>query len=287
MKISIGTAQFGKKYGISNKNGKTKKSEIDKILKIAKQQDINSIDTAQNYLNVENTIGSYNLNDFKISTKISEIDKENIKTNKDYIYNKIIQSIHNLKIKKIDTIFLHNTNDLLSRNGDKYFEDLIRSKKNKLVNKIGITVYSIKEINEIISNFDIDVVQCPFNIFDNRLVESGMYNVLVEKKIEIEVRSIFLQGLLLMNAENIPLQFQSFKKIFKLWFEFLENNQISQLGACINFVKKFKKIKRVIIGVENSSQFVEIIKSFNKNDYIDFPKMSSNQIKLINPNLWK
>ena len=287
MKISIGTAQFGKKYGISNKNGKTRKSEIDKILKIAKQQDINSIDTAQNYLNVENTIASYNLNDFKISTKISEIDSENIKTNKHYIYNKIIQSIQNLKIKKIDTIFLHNTNDLLSRNGNKYFEDLVRSKKNKLVNKIGITVYSIKEINEIISNFDIDVVQCPFNIFDNRLVESGMYNALVEKKIEIEVRSIFLQGLLLMNAKNIPLQFQSFKKIFKLWFEFLENNQISQLDACINFVKKFKKIKRVIIGVENSNQFVEIIKSFNNNNYIDFPKMSSNQIKLINPNLWK
>ena len=114
-----------------------------------------------------------------------------------------------------------------------------------------------------------------------------MYNALVEKKIEIEVRSIFLQGLLLMNAKNIPSQFQSFKRIFKLWFEFLENNQISQLDACINFVKKFKKIKRVIIGVENSNQFVEIIKSFNKNNYIDFPKMSSNQIKLINPNLWK
>ena len=113
-----------------------------------------------------------------------------------------------------------------------------------------------------------------------------MYNQLVNKKIEIEVRSIFLQGLLLMNADKIPLQFQSFQKLFKLWFEFLKKNQICQLDACINFVKKYKKIKRIIIGVENSNQFLEIIKSFNKNNYIDFPKMSSNQIKLINPNLW-
>ncbi len=286
MKISIGTAQFGKKYGISNISGKTKKSEIGKILKIAKQRNINLIDTAQNYLNVENRLASYHLNDFKISTKISDINRVNIETNKHFIYNKIIHSLQNLKIKKIDTIFLHNTNDLLSKNGDKYFEDLIKSKKNNLVNKIGITVYSTKEINEIISNFDIDVVQCPFNIFDNRLVETGMYNQLVNKKIEIEVRSIFLQGLLLMNADKIPLQFQSFQKLFKLWFEFLKKNQICQLDACINFVKKYKKIKRIIIGVENSNQFLEIIKSFNKNNYIDFPKMSSNQIKLINPNLW-
>ena len=81
----------------------------------------------------------------------------------------MIQSLQDLRIKKIDTIFLHNTNDLLSKKGNKYFDDLVRLKKNKLVNKIGITVYSIEEISEIISNFDIDVVQCPFNIFDNIL----------------------------------------------------------------------------------------------------------------------
>ena len=286
MRISIGTAQFGKKYGISNISGKTKKTEISKILKIAKQNHIKSIDTAQNYLNVENILGTYNLSDFKISTKISEIKNVKMAINNDFIHNKIILSLQNLRIKKIDTIFLHNTNDLLSRKGDKYFEDLIRLKKNKLVNKIGITVYSIKEISEIIRNFDIDVVQFPFNIFDNRLVESGMYNDLVKKKIEIEVRSIFLQGLLLMSAEKIPSQFQRFQNQFKLWFEFLKENQISQLDACINFIKRFKKIKRVIIGVENSKQFLDIIKSFNKNLYIDFPKMSINQTKLINPHLW-
>ena len=286
MRISIGTAQFGKKYGISNISGKTKKSEISKILQIAKQNNISLIDTAQNYLNVENILGSYNLNDFKISTKISEIENMKMEINNDFIYKKMIQSLQDLRIKKIDTIFLHNTNDLLSKKGNKYFDDLVRLKKNKLVNKIGITVYSIEEISEIISNFDIDVVQCPFNIFDNRLVESGMYNKLVKKKIEIEVRSIFLQGLLLMSAEKIPSQFQHFQNQFKLWFEFLKENQISQLDACINFIKRFKKIKRVIIGVENSKQFLDIIKSFNKNLYIDFPKMSINQTKLINPHLW-
>ena len=286
MRISIGTAQFGKKYGISNISGKTKKSEISKILQIAKQNNISLIDTAQNYLNVENILGSYNLNDFKISTKISEIENVKMEINNDFIYKKMIQSLQDLRIKKIDTIFLHNTNDLLSKKGDKYFDDLVRLKKNKLVNKIGITVYSIEEISEIISNFDIDVVQCPFNIFDNRLVESGMYNKLVKKKIEIEVRSIFLQGLLLMSAEKIPSQFQYFQNQFKLWFDFLKENQISQLDACINFIKRFKKIKRVIIGVENSKQFLDIIKSFNKNLYIDFPKMSINQTKLINPHLW-
>ena len=49
--------------------------------------------------------------------------------NNDFIYKKMIQSLQDLRIKKIDTIFLHNTNDLLSKKGDKYFDDLVRLKK--------------------------------------------------------------------------------------------------------------------------------------------------------------
>ena len=64
-KITIGSAQFGSNYGISNLNGELNSSEIHKILKYAYSIGINTIDTAHLYGKSEFKIGKY-LNEFKI-----------------------------------------------------------------------------------------------------------------------------------------------------------------------------------------------------------------------------
>ena len=46
------------------------------------------------------------------------------------------------------------------------------------------------------SNYNLDVIQCPFNILDKRILTSGWYDKLKNKEKEIHIRSIFLQGLL-------------------------------------------------------------------------------------------
>ena len=62
LKFCLGTAQFGSKYGISNKKGKTKINEINKILAICKKNNILSIDTSTEYRNVEKILGTYKKN---------------------------------------------------------------------------------------------------------------------------------------------------------------------------------------------------------------------------------
>ena len=41
------------------------------------------------------------------------------------------------------------------------------------------------------------MIQCPFNVFDQRLISSGAYKRMKARGIKVHVRSIFLQGLLL------------------------------------------------------------------------------------------
>ena len=71
MRISLGTAQFGLDYGISNKSGKIEPKEVDKILSFAKKNGIKSIDTAQAYGESETVLGKYDIN--KLSSIISFI----------------------------------------------------------------------------------------------------------------------------------------------------------------------------------------------------------------------
>ena len=70
MKISLGSAQWGLKYGINNIQGIPSDNELKKILNVANINGIKMLDTAQSYGNSELRIGRYNENRFKIVTKI-------------------------------------------------------------------------------------------------------------------------------------------------------------------------------------------------------------------------
>ncbi|MEC4621918.1 hypothetical protein VST04_27895, partial [Bacillus paranthracis] len=63
--------------------------------------------------------------------------------------------------------------------------------------KVGLSLYSPKQINEKVLNFA-DLIQLPANIFDQRFKQSLALNTLKNADIEIHTRSAFLQGLLLM-----------------------------------------------------------------------------------------
>ena len=113
MKLSIGTAQFGFNYGITNKLGKINSNEVKKIIELASSHGINSLDTAQDYFESERIIGKFTKNKkFSITTKLSNDDikifnTENIETCDD----KLKLSLDNLKIKTIDTLLLHKPLD--------------------------------------------------------------------------------------------------------------------------------------------------------------------------------
>ena len=45
-------------------------------------------------------------------------------------------------------------------------------------------------------------MQFPFNVFDQRILDKKIQNLLIKKKIKVHMRSIFLQGLLLLPQKN-------------------------------------------------------------------------------------
>ena len=106
-----------------------------------------------------------------------------------------------------------------------------------------------------------------------------------KNKIEVHVRSIFLQGLLLKNEKTIPKKFKKWKNIFRKWDKYCDKENISKLQACINFIKFFKKISYVVVGFEDISQIKKIIEYFN-NDKKKYTSLICGDTKLINPRLW-
>ena len=80
MRLSLGTAQFGFDYGISNKSGKTELNEVGKILSFAKRNGIKSIDTASVYGESETVLGKYDINDFEVVSKLPSLESNSNNT---------------------------------------------------------------------------------------------------------------------------------------------------------------------------------------------------------------
>ncbi len=103
-KYVIGTANFGRNYGLFKK--KVNKNEVSKILRLAKKLKIQLVDTANFYGNAEKILGKSKYKNFKYITKI-KVSKNHIKK-PIYLKKLILNSIKNLKIKQIYAVLIHN-----------------------------------------------------------------------------------------------------------------------------------------------------------------------------------
>src|SRR5210317_1837767 len=112
MKLSIGTAQFGFKYGICNKNGIVGKQEVRRIFKFCKKNKINSIDNAQGYGKFHKVLGKMNLKNFMITLKILNIKKKTHNRLEYLITQKIEKILKDLNIKKLYALLIHDASEL-------------------------------------------------------------------------------------------------------------------------------------------------------------------------------
>jgi aryl-alcohol dehydrogenase-like predicted oxidoreductase len=289
-KIMIGTAQFGSIYGVSNKK-KISKKEIKKIFYFLKKKKIQKFDTSENYADAELKIGKYNKKKkFTVSTKISSLKKVKQKDLEKKINSKVENMCKRLNTNKINYLLLHDFKDILSKNNKskKIINILRKIKKSGKILNFGVSVYSSKDTEKIIKNHKIDFIQIPFNLFDQSLLNKNFYKKLLKKKIDIHVRSIFLQGLVFINYKK-----EKNKKILKITKKlnlFIKKKKQEKLKLLINFIKKYNFYKTIVIGVNSLNQLKEIIKIFDQRDNYNkdqFSQYKTSDKTLIDPRNWK
>lgn len=286
-KLALGTVQFGTDYGI-NSGIKVDPNEVTNIINCARNNDISLLDTAQLYGSSEKVLGDINTQDFDIVTKSRGFDQEAI-TEKEavFVINDLHKSLKLLKQKSLYAFLVHHGEDLLKPGGEMIFNQLQTLKKQGLVNKIGISAYIDNQLIEIIDRFDIDIIQLPMNILDSRLINNGLLKKIYAKGIEIHTRSVFLQGLLLMDLDKRPKYFERWSSLWKFWNEWLADNKLSPLEASIRYMISKPEISRVLVGVDNKDQLQSIINAVDGN-LPPIPKeLSTNDPDLLNPGNWK
>jgi aryl-alcohol dehydrogenase-like predicted oxidoreductase len=284
-KLILGTVQFGLNYGINNKKGQMSEDQVFKILDFAFDSNICCLDTAAAYGNSEERIGRYLF--ANKGKEFSIITKFNLKTGHTPVQS-LENSLQRLQIDKVETIMFHNYEDFISTTTEDL--DTLLKLKGKIFSKLGISLYTNEQIDEISKTNLFQVIQIPFNALDNEYLRGKKLRELKDKGIEVHARSVFLQGLFFMAQNRIPIKLQPLIPQLNELKAIAARSNVSVSKLVLHYAISKKYIDSVLIGVDSEEQLksnlnmLDVSIDQNATGLLDLLKVENTS--LLNPATW-
>ena len=282
-KLVVGTANFGSNYGINN--NAISEHDVSKILKDTIVREDIFIETGENYLGAEELIGNI-LNSTRFNNFIIKISPKHFSSKKS-ILKSVEGSLTRLRQDRAFAIMLHGFGDPLKESTDSVktaFETVLAK---GLTTRVGLSCYEISEVISARELFpEMTIFQLPENIVDRRKQNSEKLRELSSLGVIFQVRSVFLQGLLVKESMNLPKELQEIELI-QSEIEFLaKRNGIDSGELCLRYAQSLDWASQLVLGFDSYEQFkknLSCIESTGPNISIDIPQASD---FLIDPRNW-
>lgn len=272
--FTLGTVQLGLDYGIFNHNGLPTDISVRNLINRAVSSGIRTFDTAR----------VYGLSEQRIGNVIQKADKENISIitklhTLNYLPNQateeqvrhavrasVYESCYHLKLSNIDTILLHRWEHRYKWNGA-VWDELLLLKKAGVVRKTGVSVTKPEEAVDALTEAEIEHIQCPVNILDWRWQQNDFLAAVHKRKdVVFFARSVYLQGLLIMRANEWP----SFRDIdidilnLDRALDYLVKRfqRIDRKDLCLAYVRGLPWVSSLVLGMETETQLQDNLQLF-------------------------
>ncbi len=261
-RLGLGTVQFGLDYGVSNQSGRPGEAEVAAILARAAEGQVGYIDTAPTYGNAEVLVGRHlpARHRLRIVTKTPPIAEERIEARHGILLlESVATSLERLKVGALHGLLIHHAGDL-AKPGWQYIVDaLAETHARGWVARTGASIYDAGQLDLVESRFTPQLVQMPLNALDQRPIVSGALARLKAKNIEIHARSVFLQGLLLMEPKALPDFFLPIRNDIETLHRCWAEKGRSAIDGCLGFALQLPEIDAVIVGANRVTEFDEIV----------------------------
>jgi aryl-alcohol dehydrogenase-like predicted oxidoreductase len=256
-RLILGTASFGMDYGATNTSGEVPLKEIKAIIKMCRDNGISELDTAQAYGRAEVELGKTGVRDFLITTKIHLSLDEGAES----VKGKLAQSLDRLQVDQVENLLLHNEECLSGDNADQIVQALHHLVEQGVVGKVGLSSYEPKQALDLCQRHGFKITQLPANALDNRLFEGGAIDRFIENKIEVQIRSVFLQGVLLEKPQvksavpkDVVNQAEQFRNRCR-------ERGLTPLQGALGHVLQASKHAKIVFGVTRLEEFQGILES--------------------------
>lgn len=286
-RLMLGSAQFGMAYGIANQAGLPDAASVAAILDRADSRSIDAVDTAIDYDLAEQRLGAWpGLRRWQVVTKLPPLPEQGVDVGH-WVADQVHASLARLGIGQLHGLLLHRPMQLLEdHRGAELWAAMAELQESGQVRRIGYSVYSPQQLDQLWTRFPAQLVQAPFSVIDRRLLSSGWLARLARAGVEVHVRSVFLQGLLLMPRSAIPAVFGRWQGLWEGWHDWLHQARTGPVAAALGYVLRQPGIDRVVVGVDSTAQLDQIMTASTANIPRPPATLASNDIDLLHPDRW-
>lgn len=291
-RLVLGTAQLGMDYSIANTTGQPVYHTARSIVQEAWEYGLREFDTAQAYGQSEQVLGQAFkdlgiANETKVITKLApylnHLDGAAL--------NKSLEiSMDNLGVEFLYGLMLHQEDMLVlwEKGLGRYLIGIVDSGR---VEQVGVSVYSPKKAIQALNTEGISIVQLPTNILDRRFEKAGVFDLAEDAGKTIYIRSIYLQGLLLMPPDRLPEHMRFAAPVVNRLALIAQDVGLKIMELCIGYIKHTFPHSKLIFGAETQTQVRENLKCWD----VAWPNELAQRIQtefedigemILNPSLW-
>lgn len=257
-RLVLGTVQLGVPYGIANRTGQPSPTQAQEIVAKAYEGGIRWFDTAQDYGESEVCLGTC-LKHLGIQDEVHIVSKLSLDLNHlDYtsLRTAVLQSLERLQVEKLSGLLLH-AEELLDLLDQGLAENLTRLIEEKLVAKTGTSLYTVERAHSALAQSAISILQVPANPFDTRMLRSGVFAQAAARHASIFVRSVFLQGLLLLPEHCIPTHMHFALHALSRYHAAANRRGLSAQQLALAYAKSALDGAMIVVGAETAQQVSE------------------------------
>ena len=256
-RLMLGTVQFGMPYGVANRTGQPAYAEVLAILTAALEGGVNCFDTAAAYGTSEEVLGralaELNVTDqVVVVTKVrplATIEGSDSALAARAIEASVAESRRRLRMDCLPVVLFHRESDA------QHADVLLRLRTKGWLRHAGVSCDNQPgPAQRIVTEPAWSALQVPASVLDRRHEHSGLFAQAAARGVSIYVRSVFLQGLLLMPEELIPYSLRPVVATRQVLGAIAAEGGMSLAELAVRYMLTQTGVTCIVVGVETVEQ---------------------------------
>jgi aryl-alcohol dehydrogenase-like predicted oxidoreductase len=254
-KLGLSAAQFGLDGG-SSARGRGPEAEARDMLAIAARAGLSALDASHIFGRAEQTLGELMPRPVPFNVVISTARADR---GPDFVEAEARASLRRLGVERAHAIVVPNVGDLFGPHGPGLWQRLQQMRDAGLVSKVGIGVHATDDPIGVVRRFRPELVQAPGSLLDQRLLVDGSLARIAELGVEVQLRSIFLNGLLFLPPDRVPAQLKGAAGRLSRVRRMIAEGRSDPLQAALGFALSRPEAASVLVGCTSAAELSAVI----------------------------
>jgi aryl-alcohol dehydrogenase-like predicted oxidoreductase len=290
-RLVLGTAQLGQRYGIANQRGQPSHMETTAIFDLAVGAGVLAFDTAAGYGDAELRIGGY-LRTHGPEHRARVVTKLGAEDLCDELSLRAALDRSRARLGVVPAGVLLHDPSLLAHWRGPLGSWLRACRAEGKMDALGVSVYRPEQFAAALALSGLELVQAPFSVFDRRLEQTGLLEEARRSGVRVMLRSVFLQGLLLLEPGRCPPSLAFAAPLLRHWHDLCARFEVAPVVAALRFALQRDAFTMIVVGCESRLQLRELLAAakappLSRGFLAELEELATSDTELIDPTRWR